>query len=85
MRDLKTFFHFKDKYTLHISLVNTELKGKSSIRYFSAVVWNAIPMNNKTTASLNGFKNIIKSCKPDCPCWLYKTFLQGVEFINIAE
>ena len=36
-------FDFKDKYTIHIPLVNTEceLKGKNSIRYFDAVIWNA--------------------------------------------
>ena len=65
----KNLFDFKDKYTLHIPLVNTKLKGKNSIRYFGAVViWNAIPINMKTGTSLNGFKNRIKSWKPEYPC-----------------
>ena len=81
----KDLFDFKDKYTIHIPLVNTELKGKNSIRYFGAVVWNAIPINIRTTKSLNGFKNRIKSWKPKCPCQLGKTFLQEVGFINITE
>ena len=76
---------FTDKYTLHIPLVNTELKGKTSIRYFGVVIWNAIPINIKTATSLNGFKNRIKSWKPECSCQLCKTFLQGVAFINITE
>ena len=50
-------FDFKDKYTLHIPLVNTELKGKTSIRYFGVVIWNAIPIYIMTATSLNGFKN----------------------------
>ena len=30
VRDLKNLFDFKDKYTVHIPLVNTELRGKNS-------------------------------------------------------
>ena len=66
--DFKNLFDFKDKYTIHIPLVNTELKGKNSIRYFGAVIWNAIPINIKTATSLNDFKNRVKSWKPECLC-----------------
>ena len=83
--DFKNLFDFKDQYTLHIALVNTELKGENSIRYFGAVIWNAIPVNIKTVTSLNGFKNRIKSWKPECPCQLCKTFLKRMGFINITE
>ena len=83
--DFKNLFHFKDQYTLHVLLLNTELKGQSSIRHFGAVIWNAIPVNTKTATSLNGFKNRIRSQKPESPCRLWKTFLQGVGFINITE
>ena len=83
--DFKNLFDFKDKYTLHIPSVNTELKVKNSIRYFGAVIWNAIPFNIKTATSLNAFKNRIKSWKPECPCRLCKTYLQGEGFINITE
>ena len=58
--DFKNLFDFKDQYTLHTPLVNTELKGKNSIRYFGAVVWNAVPVNIKTATSLNGFKTRTK-------------------------
>ena len=83
--DFKNLFDFKDKYTLHIPSVNTELKGKNSIRYFGLVIWNAIPFNIKTATYLNASKNRIKSWKPECPCRLCKTYLQGVVFINITE
>ena len=66
--DLKNLFDFKDEYTVHIPLVNTELKGKNSIRYFGAVIWNTISINIKTATSLNDFKNRIKSWKPECTC-----------------
>ena len=52
VRDFKNLFDFKDKYTLHIPSVNTELKGKNSIRYFGAIIWNAIPLNIKAYYSI---------------------------------
>ena len=63
--DFKNVFDFKDKYTLHTPLVNTELKDKNLIRYFAAVIWSAILMNIKTATS---FKTRIKPRKLDCPC-----------------
>ena len=74
-----------NRYTLHVPSVNTELKGKNSIRYFGAVIWNSIPPSIKKVTSLNAFKNRIKSWKPNCPCRLCKTYLQGVGFVNIRE
>ena len=59
--DFTNLFNFKDQYTIHIPSVNTELKGKNSIRYFDAIIWNAIPLNIKTATSLNAFKNRIGS------------------------
>ena len=83
--DFANLFNFKDQYTIHIPSVNTELKGKNSIRYFGAIIWNAIPLNIKTATSLNAFKNRTKSWKPNCSCRLCKTYLQGVGFVNITE
>ena len=83
--EFENLFDFKDQYTIHIPSVNTELKGKNSIRYFGAVIWNAIPLSIKTATPLNVFKNRIKSWKPNCSCRLCKTCLQGVGFVNIRE
>ena len=83
--NFKNLFDFKDKYTIHISLVNTELKGKNLIRYFGAVIWIVIPINVETATSLHDFKNRFKSWKSECPCRLFRTFLQVVGFINITE
>ena len=57
--DFKTLFDFKDQYFK----VNTGLKSKNSVRYFGAVIWNAILLNDKTATSLNGFQKRIKSWK----------------------
>ena len=83
--DFANLFNFKDQYAIHIPSVNTELKGKNSIRYFGAIIWNAIPLNIKKATSLHAFKNSIKSWKPNCSCRLCKTYLQGVGFVNITE
>ena len=73
----KNVFDFKDKYTLHISLINTE-KVENFIRYFGAVIWI-------TATSLNGTEERIKSWKPECLCQLCKTFLlQGVSSFSFG-
>ena len=41
----------------NIPLVNTKLKGKNLVKYFGAVIWNAILINVKKDTSLNGFKD----------------------------
>ena len=64
--EFKNLFNFKDQYTIHVPSVNTELKGKNSIRYFGAIIWNSIPLSIKTATTLNIFKNKIKSWKPNC-------------------
>ena len=83
--EFENLFDFKDQYTIHFPSFNTELKGKNSIRYFGAVIWNAIPLSIKTATSLSAFKNRIKSWKPNCSCRLCKTYLQGEGFANIRE
>ena len=83
--EFENLFNFKDQYTSHVPSVNTELKGKNSIRYFGAVIWNSIPPSIKKVTSLKAFKNRIKSWKPNCPCRLCKTYLQGEGSVNIRE
>ena len=51
----ENLFGLKDQYTLDIHLVNTQLKGRNSIKYFGSVIWNAIPPNIKTATSLSAF------------------------------
>ena len=49
------------------------------------LIWNSIPPSIKKVTSLNAFKNRIKSWKTNCPCRLCKTYLQGVDFVDIRE
>lgn len=55
MEYFENLFGLKDQYTLDICLVNTQLKGRNSIKYFGSVIWNAIPPNIKTATSLSAF------------------------------
>ena len=55
MEYFENLFGLKDQYTLDIRLVNTQLKGRNSIKYFGSVIWNAIPRNIKTATSLSAF------------------------------
>ena len=82
--DFKNLFDFKGQYTLHIPLVDTELKGKDSIRYFGAVIWNAILVNIKTATSLNGFRIELNLGNQSAHADSVKPFYRGVGFINIT-
>ena len=67
-----------------VSSVN---KGLNSLRNFGPVVWNILlPEKLKTCASLDEFKNAIKSWIPTtCPCRLCKTYIPGLGFTEISE
>jgi len=86
--DIKDLFpintnRYKDNNDLMIPSVNTELKGKNSLRYLGPVIWNSIPSDIRNVKSLSVFESKIKQWKPDCPCRLCKSFVQGVGFSNI--
>ena len=69
--DFKNLFHFKDKDTLRIPFVNTELEGKNLIRYFGVVICNAIPINIKTAVYYYRIEYFICEC---CLIWLLTIF-----------
>ena len=74
--------NFKNLLILKINIPFIPLQLKVSVRYFGVVIWHAVPINMKTA---NYTKNRIKFWKPECPCRLCKSFLQGLGFINIKE
>ena len=59
--------------------------GKVILRYFWAVLWNSIPNSIKCATSVKVFKSRIKSWEPVWFCRLWKTYLQGVEFVNTTN
>lgn len=67
--------------------VNTVHKGENSLRNFGPVVWNTmLPKHMKSCASLNEFKESIKSWIPNnCICRLCKHYITGLGFITVYD
>ena len=63
--------------------VPTEHYGKATSSYLGPKIWNIIPNEIKSAATLIVFKQKIRSWKPDkCPCKLCKTYIAGVGIID---
>ena len=67
--------------------VNSELYGKSSVRYFGAVVWDImLPDKLKLINDLEEFKTEIKKWTPDnCTCRLCREYVPGLGFVTTFE
>ena len=67
--------------------VNTVKRGDGSLRNFGPIVWNdMLPSSLKKCESLEKFKSLIKSWKPDnCPCELCKTYIKGLGYTVITN
>ena len=58
------------------------LNGSESLRILGPKIWDLIPENIKSEASLTSFKNAIKKwCINDCPCRLCKIFIPNLGFL----
>ena len=75
------------KKSFFIPNVNTEYKGKDSIRYFGPIVWDRmLPEDLKSIQTLEEFKTEIKRWVPDnCPCSLCKEYVGGLGFVTTFE
>lgn len=89
-------FHFNDNINSENVSANTRLQsvfynrfnprtvyyGSETLRSIGPKIWNIIPEDIKSAASLSGFKHKIKNWKPnDCPCRLCATFVPNLGFI----
>lgn len=59
--------------------------GQDSLKYLGPKLWNNIPEDIKSSPTLEIFKTNIKKWKPDCPCRLCKSYIQGVGYVTIFE
>ena len=56
--------------------------GLESLSYLGSKLWDSIPSHMKEIDSLNEFKHIIKTWKPDlCSCRLCKVYLQNIGYL----
>ena len=54
-----------------------------SLSYIGPKLWNSIPSHMKETDSINEFKYVIKTWKPDfCSCRLCKVYLQNIGYLQ---
>ena len=61
----------RSQSNLKLPKINSESKGKSSMRYLGTLIWNIVPSHIKNSQSINEFKNRIKTWIPEkCPCKL---------------
>ena len=63
--------------------IKTVYYGTESIQNLGAKIWDMVASNLKEMSDLNIFKKAIKQWKPeDCPCRLYRVFVQNVGFLE---
>ena len=66
--------------------VKTVHNGIQSVRYLGLKIWELVPNNIKYSSSLNKFKKLIKSWKPEaCPCRLCKIYITQVGLILLSN
>ena len=63
----------------HAKTVN---HGLGSLSYVGSKLWDSIPSHMKETDSINEFKYVIKTWKPDlCSCRLCRVYLQNIGYL----
>ena len=88
---MKSLFHInrnqKVSKSFHRPNVNTEYKGKYSLRWFGPLVWDyMLPDNLKSITTLEKFKNEVKKWVPkNCSCRLCKDYIAQVGFVTLFE
>ena len=56
--------------------------GLESLSYIGSKLRNSIPFHMKEIDSINEFKHVIKTWKPDyCSCRLRKVYLQNIGYL----
>ena len=59
--------------------------GLESLSYIGSKLWDSIPSHMKEIDSINEFKYVIKTWKPDlCSCRLCKVYLQNIGYLQSA-
>ena len=62
--------------------VNTKKFGWNSLRFFAAKVWNIVPSEIKNSESVEVFKNKIRKWRPNCSCYLCKSYINNIGFVE---
>ena len=62
--------------------VDTNRFGLNSLKFFAAKVWDAVPLEIKNSDSVEVFKGKIQKWKPNCFCYLCKTYINNIRFVE---
>ena len=79
LTDLKKFndYNLRSVSEFRVPSVNSEYKGKNSLRYFRPIIWYSLNADTKNFDTFSKFKEEIRKWKPDnCPCRLCKEFFK---------
>ena len=75
--EFRSAVHIQTRYS------RTVFFGTESIINLGAKLWNMVPLNIKSSESLNIFNSKSKYWTPNhCPCRIYKTYIGQVGFVN---
>ena len=72
----------EQQYDLRNNSIRIVYHGSESISLLGPKIWNILPDRLKNANSTEAFKIQMKKWKPEnCPCRLYKIYIQNVGFI----
>ena len=75
-------YNLRFTYEFKLKNIKTVRYGTESLSFLGPKIWELVPLEIKSSQSLEEFKKKIKSWIPEnCPCGLYKTYLHHVGFM----
>ena len=75
-------YNLRSIYEFKLENVKTVRYGTESLSFLGPKIWELVPLEIKSSHSLEEFKKKIKSWIPEnCPCRLCKTYLHHIGFI----
>ena len=79
-------YHMRYNSYFAMSRAKTVNHGLESLSYICGKLWDSIPFHMKKIDSINQFKDVIKTWKPDlCSCRLCQVYLQNTGYLQPAK
>ena len=79
-REIKNNLRSQTDFSGHC--VNTNKFGINSLKFFATKVWEIVPFEIKNSDNVEVFKSKIRKWKPNCSCYLCKTYIHNLGFVN---
>ena len=62
--------------------VNTNRFGLNSLKFFARKIWDMVLLEIKNSDSIEVFKSKNRKWKPNCSCYLCKTYINNIGFVE---